>query len=151
MFFKSPPYLPTVDPGNSPLALHRLGDIRKQFQVGVPWCSYRHRIKRSQALLPKPLNSPGQPRAMRHRRHCHDKHREKESSYSGAHRLSKAPSDEERHRWVWVRRVTGEHFLLPFNGWAQRGGLSYISFQNLTIVWLNRRWKDYKATQRLWI
>lgn len=42
-----------------------------------------------------------------------------------------------------------EGFLIPFTGWVQGGGLSYISFQHGTIVWLSRRWEDYMETQRL--
>lgn len=53
-------YLPTVDPGNGPLALHCLGDIGQQFQVGVPWCCCRQRINTTVRLsYQKPFNSCG--------------------------------------------------------------------------------------------
>lgn len=94
------------------------------------------------AVLPKPFNSSGQPRASRHRGHCHVKHSEEELSYSGAQCLTKAPSAEERDHWVWDEGVMEEGFLIPFTGWVQGGGLSYISFQHLTIVWLSRGWED---------
>lgn len=99
--------------------------------------------------LPKPFNSSQHPRASRHRGHCHVKHSEEELSYSAAQRLTKAPSAEERDHWVWDGGVMEEGFLIPFTGWVQEGGLSYISFQHLTIVWLSRGWEDYMVTQRL--
>lgn len=39
--------LPTVDPGNRPLAFYRLGDLRQHFQVGVPGCCCKHRARQS--------------------------------------------------------------------------------------------------------
>lgn len=46
-------YSPTVDPGDGSLALHRLGHIWQQFQVGVPWRSCGHRENEPWwALLP---------------------------------------------------------------------------------------------------
>lgn len=95
------------------------------------------------ALLSKPFNSSGQPRASRHRGHCHVKHSEEELSYSGAQCLTKAPNAKERDHWVLDGGVMEEGFLIPFTGWVQGRGLSYISFQHLTILWLSRGWEDY--------
>lgn len=40
-------YLPTVHPGDRPLAFHCLGYIWQQFQVGVPGSSCKHRARHS--------------------------------------------------------------------------------------------------------
>lgn len=128
-------YSPTVDPGDGPLALHRLGHVWQQLQVRVPRRGCKHGEREGTRVEP----GYPTPRGCEHKHSGHKRPRCQPNRIAAELCIS-GGRKREREREFAMLGATSEGFVLyPSLDAVRRGGSGCHIFQRGTIAWLSRR------------